>query len=660
MPSAEPLSLRLLGEIELARGGNPVLLPASKKTRALLAYLAVTAKPHRRERLCELFWDMPDDPRGALRWSLSKLRPLVDENGAPRIVAERETVAFERKGLAIDWLDLQALGARGLAAAAVDELERAAAAFRGDFLEGLEIARCPEFEAWCAAERTAAHTLHCDVLRSLIRRHDADAERALPHARALVQLEPLDEAARADLVRLLHASGHRAEAERHRTIGLRVLEESGVRAKGVLAAAIPVQRPAAPPPASAPVQGGLASASQRSGSVPAVAVLPFADLSEEAGASYFAEGVTDDLINNLSRWRSFAVIARNSTFVYRGQPVDIRAAGRELGARYVIEGSVRRAGPRVRVTAQLADAETGRQLWSEQFERGLDDALKLQDDIARHIAATVAPELCQADQRLAAAKPPASFHAWDYMLRGWTALHRTTCPANEEARALFRRAIENDAAYAQAHASLAWSHLNDLLLDCDVDRAEALQQAFAASRRALELDELSWLAHFSLGTSYIWANEHDLAIAETSIASDLCPSNAQVCVALGNRLDIVGRSAEGIERMATGVRLNPRDPALYLSLCSLGRGYINARQYEAALEILRRAQATRPNHPHIHHLLAVCLGHLGRAEEARQAVARCDTLRPGFIAKRMTWNIYLDPAANRHLRDGLVKAGVAA
>src|SRR5215218_7956741 len=135
------LTIRLLGQIAVIRQAEHLALPPSKKTRALLAYLVATGRPHRRERLCELLWDIPDDPRGALRWSLSKLRALVDDEGAPRILAERETVSFERNGAAIDWLDLKALGARGLEAAPIDELERAAAAFRGDFLEDLEIAR---------------------------------------------------------------------------------------------------------------------------------------------------------------------------------------------------------------------------------------------------------------------------------------------------------------------------------------------------------------------------------------------------------------------------------------------------------------------------------------------------------------------------------------
>jgi DNA-binding SARP family transcriptional activator/pimeloyl-ACP methyl ester carboxylesterase/tetratricopeptide (TPR) repeat protein len=228
------LSLNLLGDMEISRDGARLALPQSKKTRALLAYLAVTGRPHRRDRLCSLFWEMPDDPRGSLRWSLSKLRPLVDEPARRRIVADRDSVRFDAEGVEIDVL---ALARRcGVEPTEVETgfLEAAAAGFRGDFLEGFELGTCPDFQAWCVAERERTRQLQRGVLETLVARLADEPCRAQIHARSLVHLDPLDEEARASLIRLVGRAGHREEAARHYDDGLRLLEEAGIRSTGAL------------------------------------------------------------------------------------------------------------------------------------------------------------------------------------------------------------------------------------------------------------------------------------------------------------------------------------------------------------------------------------------------------------------------------------------
>lgn len=249
------LSLNLLGDMEISRDGARLALPQSKKTRALLAYLAVTGRPHRRDRLCSLFWEMPDDPRGSLRWSLSKLRPLVDEPARRRIVADRDSVRFDAEGVEIDVLALARRCGAEPTEVETGFLESAAAGFRGDFLEGFELGTCPDFQAWCVAERERARQLQRGVLETLIARLADEPCRALVYARSLVQLDPLDEEARANLIRLVGRAGHREEAARHYDDGLRVLEEAGVRSTGALKTAWrevkAVVAPAAPGPAAA-------------------------------------------------------------------------------------------------------------------------------------------------------------------------------------------------------------------------------------------------------------------------------------------------------------------------------------------------------------------------------------------------------------------------
>jgi pimeloyl-ACP methyl ester carboxylesterase/DNA-binding SARP family transcriptional activator len=229
-----PLQIDVLGQLAVVRRGVALTLPQSKKTRALLAYLALTARPHRRERLCRLLWDVPDDPRGALRWSLSRLRPLVDEPGQPRILADRNSVGFERSGTAIDIVTLRAGLPADLATVSVEALHRALTAFRGEFLEGLDLPDCFEFYSWCIAEREEARRLRSRLLLALVTQLREQPDIALAYARDRAQLEPADEEAQVTLVHLLQAAGRWREAEAHRQSAERHLNELGAIRTGAL------------------------------------------------------------------------------------------------------------------------------------------------------------------------------------------------------------------------------------------------------------------------------------------------------------------------------------------------------------------------------------------------------------------------------------------
>jgi pimeloyl-ACP methyl ester carboxylesterase/DNA-binding SARP family transcriptional activator len=252
-----PLSVRLLGALEVARGGQPLTLPPSKKTRALLAYLVATGRPHARDRLCSLLWDVTDDPRGGLRWSVSKLRGLLDgAAAAPRILADREQVAFQPAGAEVDVAEVGAVLAQGVDALEVDRLRQLVAAFRGPFLEGIDLDDFDDFQAWCVAERERWRTAHGRLLRALVDRLESDPAEAVAAARELVRVAPQDEAARATLVRLLLASGHREEAEAHYRIGQKQAEREGatgeLHAAWRQATAAPVAPRAAVPPRDPP------------------------------------------------------------------------------------------------------------------------------------------------------------------------------------------------------------------------------------------------------------------------------------------------------------------------------------------------------------------------------------------------------------------------
>lgn len=230
------LAIRLLGEIDVVREGERLPLPPSKKTRALLAYLALTGRPHRRERLCSLLWEIPDDPRGALRWSLSKLRPLVDEPGLPRIRADRELVGFDTAGADIDIVSVRRALAGGTEALATDQLRSLAQAFRGELLEGQDLPDLHDYQAWCVAEREDARRLQAQILATLVERLKERPDEALPFARTLVREHPYDEPARVTLLRLLAAADRRSEAEQQFEAGQRILREAGVGSAALTAA----------------------------------------------------------------------------------------------------------------------------------------------------------------------------------------------------------------------------------------------------------------------------------------------------------------------------------------------------------------------------------------------------------------------------------------
>lgn len=236
--NSDLLILRLLGDFEICRGTVSLKLPQSRKTRALLAYLAVSRGPHRRERLCSLFWDVTDDPRAALRWSLTKLRPLVDDVGAPRIVADGASIAFEAHGAGVDFLDARTRLAGGVEGLSTDALLDLATMFRGDFLEGLELPDFFGFQSWCLAQREEAKRLHATVRRALVVRLAGRPGEALAHAQRLAELEPYDEDAHAAVARFLVMLGRKQEAERQSALSTRMLEEAGIPASGRLREAL--------------------------------------------------------------------------------------------------------------------------------------------------------------------------------------------------------------------------------------------------------------------------------------------------------------------------------------------------------------------------------------------------------------------------------------
>jgi adenylate cyclase len=390
---------------------------------------------------------------------------------------------------------------------------------------------------------------------------------------------------------------------------------------------------------------------------PAVAVLPFQNLSGDPEQEYFADGLTEDIITALSVWRSFPVIARNSTFAYKGQSPDIRRVGEELGARYVIEGSVRKGGERVRVTAQLIDAETGHHVWAEKYDREFQDIFALQDELTQKIAGTVAPALESAEHRQSMSKPPTNLNAWDCFLRGMSYIYEYTEEANEQAREMFERATGLEATYSRGFSGLAYSYYRAVWLWHSEPREELIANSLDTARRAVTLDGGDPFARFVLSRALNLAGHIDRAIAEAERGLELNPNDSLNRSSLGFCLASVGRPEQGVTEIEQAIQLNPRDPRIHIFFTLACYANLSAHRYEDAEVWARKAINARSDDLDAHLFLASILGHIGRNDEARAVLDDCARIQPGFTPNPRLMQ-FVTPADNEHFLDGLRKAGL--
>ena len=386
---------------------------------------------------------------------------------------------------------------------------------------------------------------------------------------------------------------------------------------------------------------------------PAIAVLPFTNMGGDAEQDYFADGITEDIITALAKWRSFLVIARNSTFAYKGRSVDVRQLGRELGARYVLEGSVRRAANRVRVTAQLIDAANAAHLWAERYDRELIDIFALQDEISRQIATVIEPELGRYERTQSAARPPANLDAWDCLHRGLHLLYKFTRADVEAARVLLARAVALDPNLARAQTSLAYTHQADLVHGFSPDRARSIELLLEHARRGVELDDSDSYSHVMLAFGYRWARSYELALAESLKAVEVNPNDSWAIGLVGLALDLLGRHGEGVEHLERAVALLPRDPHVRFYLALGARSLIVAEEFARAEEWARRAIAFDPGQARAYMMLAISLAGLGRGEEARAALETCERIEPGCAARWAGAREYAADADNDRIVEGL-------
>jgi len=387
--------------------------------------------------------------------------------------------------------------------------------------------------------------------------------------------------------------------------------------------------------------------------MPAIAVLPFTNMSGDPEQEYFSDGLAEDIITALSHWHSFPVIARNSSFSFKGQQLRVQEIAEELEARYILEGSVRKSGKRLRITAQLIDSQSGHHVWAERFDRQLEDIFDIQDEITNRIAATIVPELEHFEHRRSTAKRTEDLNAWDYFLRGMETFHNETCEGTETSMRMFQSAVDLDPNYCDAWARLGWCYARIVMFGCVEDRDASLKLGFEAARRAVALDDGSAMAHMGLGAVHIWAEETDLGLAEAQIALELNPNFAIAAMAVGNRLDLMGKTEEGITQMERSLTLNPRDPNRWRYMAYLSRAYISLGDNQRAADWARKSVLLRPDLPEALFRCAVCVAHLDEVDEARALLDRCKAIDPNYLTSKADWHPYASQARNNQLLSGL-------
>jgi adenylate cyclase len=391
---------------------------------------------------------------------------------------------------------------------------------------------------------------------------------------------------------------------------------------------------------------------------PSIAVLPFKNVSDDTEQEYFVDGITEDIITALSKWRWFLVIAGNSTFAYKGKSIDPKQVRRDLDVRYVLEGSVRRAGQRVRITSQLIDAATGAHLWAERYDRDLTDIFAVQDEISSRVVAAIEPALSRAEAERGAAKRPEHMGAWDYCQRGFWHLNKLTGRDGAAAYGLFKTAVALDPNLAEAHLGLARALIVQWDYGSVEDLAPLVREARASARRAAELDGENPYTQYVLAQTSHWAGDVRAAIAFASRAIELNGNFALGHFYLGIALSLDGRHEAALEALETGLRLSPRDPRASTWLGNKARVLYHLRRYAEAIEAASAARRIQP-HAYGSLVLVASYAQLGRDEEGASALAEIRAL-PGGGAKiaRAYLDRYSDPAAREHMAEGLRKTGV--
>ena len=632
------LSVRMLGPLTVIRDRVPVELPASRKARAVFAYLALSPGAVGRSRLCDLLWDAPNDPRGELRWCLSKLRDILDEAHHPRVRTSDDRVALDLNGCPVDAIEVASAAETGLGAIDLDRLRSLSRLFIGDFLEGMDIDRSPNFSVWLTARRRRFSTCHAAILEQLAVRLPAGCDEASSYLEKWIEIAPFDRRAHSMLLRALALQGKVGACEEHLAAAARLFESEGldfapIRADWRLVKeGAPAQKRYAESVLGPRVQAPTSAAEIPSDtkSRASLAVMPFIEAASGGGLrGGLADGLTHDIITRLAKLRDLFVIARGSVFALAERGVGPEDAGRRLNVDYVTSGTVQRSEGRVTVGVELVEVRTARIVWAEAFHRKLDDTFDVLDQIGDSIVSSISAEIEMVERNRAILKAPNSLNAWEAYHRGLWHMYRFTQSENEFAQHYFAKAVELDPTFARAYAGLSFTHWQSAFQRW-ADRETESARAFEAAGQSLLVDDQNPAAHWAMGRALWLRGNQDESLHELEKAVELSPN-----FALGHYfLSFVhcqsGDPGVAIRSSDRSRNLSPFDPLLFGMLGARAMALVRLGHFEEAAEWALKA-AARPNaHQIILAIAAHCLALAGRLDEGRAFAASIRTALPRY------------------------------
>lgn len=641
------LRVQMLGPLTIRREGVALTLTASRKVRALIAYLALAPSAVPRSQLCELLWDVPDDPRGELRWCLSKLRTLIDSTDRRRVETHGDAVRLNLSDCVLDTTQIAQAVQEGLGVQSQDRLRELADLFKGDFLEDVEIERNPAFNNWLVAQRRRFRACRTALLEQLVT--DAPDEQALKYLDTWLELAPFDLRVHEALLKVLARRGSLREGEEHLAATARLFESEGLSTDPIRE----MWRTARMRPAAVaqrvstvvvePTEGGTivesaVAASRRA----SIAVMPFIGSSQDTSIGGGSAGaLAHDVITRLAKLRALFVIAQGTVFALHERRIGSEEAARMLNVDYVVSGSVSRQDKRLSVNVELAETRTARIVWAEVFNHKADDAFMVMDEIGNRIVASIASEIETIERNRAILRPPNSLDAWESYHRGLWHMYRFNQSDNEKAQHFFKAAVRLDPTFSRAHAGLSFTYFQNAFQNW-VKRGPQIDLAYEAAGQSLMADDRDPAAHWAMGRALWLRGEHDQSVAELEQSLDLSPNFALAHYNLSFVHSTAGNSHSAISSSDHSRSLSPFDPMLFGMLGARAMALVRLERFDEAAEWGIKA-AARPNaFAHIKAIAAYSLALAGRYDEGRHFLAEIHRSLPRYGARDLVTAMQFD------------------
>jgi DNA-binding SARP family transcriptional activator len=652
----------MFGPLSIRRHDVTLALPASRKVRALFAWLSLAPHAVARSQLCELLWDVPSDPRGELRWCLSKIRGLVDEPSRRRVDTQGDTVRLDLDGCFVDAIEV-ARAAQDYGALAPERLRALASLFAGDFLDGLEIDRSPAFNGWLTAQRRRFRGCHAALLERLV--GSVPDDEALAYLEKWLELAPFDTRVHELLLNMLARQGRLREGEEHLAATARLFEAEDLdcaplreawRSSRAQRDGGPRARAAAPSVRAAASSGrdDVTFAPRRA----SIAVMPFVDPSAAIGTpGGMAGALAYDVITRLAKLRSLFVIAQGTVFALGERRIGPQEAGRTLNVDYVVGGFVRRHDQRLIATVELTETRAGRIVWAEVFNHRLDDAFLVLDEIGNRIVASIASEIETVERNRAILQPPSSLDAWEAHHRGLWHMYRFSRLDNVRARHFFEMAVRLDPTFSRAYAGLSFTHFQNAFQGW-TQRAPEIDRAFGAAGQSLMADDRDPAAHWAMGRALWLRGRHDQSVVELEQAIDLSPNFALGHYTLAFVHSQAGDPDAAITSSDHSRHLSPFDPLLFGMLGARAMALVRLGRFEEAAEWGVKA-AARPNaHAHILAIAALSLALAGRVDDARAWLASIHRALPRYRIDDFLTAMRFAPEGESLFRKGAKRIGM--